>query len=96
MRLERYIKREFLQSETDDSNMAELQGFEMVLRDEARAYEAGGKSQKYYNKLSGKNVGKTTMAEMVAVIYNQMADKIHECKNQWMKSSLKKSMGLKD
>lgn len=96
MRLERYIKREFLQSETDDSNMAELQGFEMVLRDEARAYEAGGKSQKYYNKLSGKNVGKTTMAEMVAVIYNQMADKIRECKNQWMKSSLKKSMGLKD
>lgn len=93
--LEKYIRQNLIQSNCDESNLAELQGFEIVLRDEARAYEAGGKAQKYYNELTGKNQDKTTMAEMVSVIYTQMANKIQKYKILIVKNSMKEACGMK-
>lgn len=93
--LEKYIRQNLIQPKFDESNLAELQGFEIVLRDEARAYDAGGKAQKYYNELTGKNKDKTTMAEMVSVIYARMADKIQKYKKLIIKSSLKEACGMK-
>lgn len=93
--LGRYVRQNMIYPNFDSINFPVLQGFEIVLRDEARAYEAGGKAQRYYNKLMGGNEDKTTLAEMIAVIYNQMADKIQEYKNLIIKSSLKESLGMK-
>ena len=95
MRLRSCVQKELLNSCDEDTIFAELQAFQIVLRDEARAYEVGGKSQRYYDSLAGKGRGKSTRAEMVAVIYNQMADIIQEYKTQIIKNSLRKSLGLK-
>lgn len=93
--LEKYIRQNLIQPNFDESNLAELQGFEIVLRDEARAYDAGGKAQKYYNELTSENKDKTTMAEMVSIIYTQMANKIQKYKKLIIKSSLKEACGMK-
>lgn len=93
--LEKYIRQNLIQPNFDESNLSELQGFEIVLRDEARAYDAGGKAQKYYNELTDKNKDKTTMAEMVSVIYTQMANKIQKYKKLIIKSAIKEACGMK-
>lgn len=94
-RLKRYVRRALIRPNVEKSNYGELNGYEIVLRDEARAYEVGGKTQKYYNSLvEGKNA-KTTVSEMIAVLFNRMADVINEYKRLFAVSYLKKSMGLK-
>ena len=95
MKLRSCIQDVLLNSNDEDTIFAELQAFQIMLRDEARAYEAGGKSQRYYDSIAGKGSAKSTRAEMIAVVYNRMADIIQEYKTQIIKNSLRKSLGLK-
>ena len=94
-KLKNYVRRALIRPNLEKSNLEELNICQIVLRDEARAYEVGGKTQKYYNSLKEGENAKTTVSEMVSVLFNRMADIIGEYKNLFAVSYFKKSMGLK-
>ncbi len=94
-RLGNYVCRVLIRPNVEKFNCEELHIFENMLRDEARAYEVGGKAQRYYRTLKEGQDTKPVVYEMISVLFDRMADVINEYKRLFAVSYLKKSMGLK-
>lgn len=76
--LTRIVRRTMLQPVKDSTNVTYLIGYEKLFRDEARAYRAGSKAQKHYENLIGQNNNdKTNNCEMIAILYEELADVIY-------------------
>ena len=63
------------------------------MKDEARAYNVGAETQKYYNELDGSKQKGVPVSRMVSILYTRMKDVIASYKQLVAQSYFNKQMG---
>lgn len=93
-KLQNIVRRWLILPNLDFRNFQLLSSYKFALQDEARAYEVGGKVQRYSDELNGRETGKATTSEMVAIAYMEMAKMIAKHGKLLEMNLYKKLLGL--
>ena len=92
-RLGNFVRRVLIVPGCDKNAIEFLNNYELLMKDEARAYNVGAETQKYYNELDGSKQKGVPVSRMVSILYTRMKDVIASYKQLVAQSYFNKQMG---